>query len=42
VLFGDDMLDMMRQLAVRLGQQAVLARVIRSAPDKFPRGGIHR
>jgi hypothetical protein len=42
VLFRHDMLDVMRQLAVGLGQQAILATVIRSAPDKLPRGGIHR
>jgi hypothetical protein len=41
VLFRDDMLNVVRQLAVLLPQQAVLATVIRSALDKVPRGGIH-
>jgi hypothetical protein len=41
MLLRDDMLDVMRQLAVRLGQQAILATVFRSAPNKLPRGGIH-
>jgi hypothetical protein len=42
VLSGDDMLDVVRQPAVLLAQQAILATIIRSSPDKVPRGGIHR
>jgi hypothetical protein len=42
VLFGDDMLNVVRQLAVLLAQQAILATVIRPAPDKVSRGGVHR
>ena len=42
VLFGDDMFNVVRELAVILGQQAIFAAVIRPAPDKVPRGGIHR
>jgi len=42
VLLGDDMLDVVRQLAVLLAQQAILATVIRSSADKVPRGGVHR
>jgi len=42
VLFGGYMLNVVRQLAVLLTQQAILATVIRPAPDKVPRGGIHR
>jgi hypothetical protein len=41
VLFGDDMLDVVRQLAVLLTQQAILATVVSPAADKVPRGGIH-
>jgi hypothetical protein len=42
VLFGDDRLDVVRQLAVLLTQQAILATIIRSAADKVPRRGVHR
>jgi hypothetical protein len=42
VLLGDDMLDVVRQLAVLLAQQAILATMIRSSSDKVPRGGVHR
>jgi len=42
VLFGDDMLNMVRQLAVLLAQQAILATMIRSSSDEVPRGGVHR
>jgi len=42
VLFGDDMLNVVRQLALLLAQQAILATVIRPAPDKVPRSGVHR
>jgi hypothetical protein len=42
VLLGDDMLDVVRQLAVLLAQQAILTTVICSSPDKVPRGGVHR
>ena len=41
VLFSNDMLDVVRKCADRLGEQAILASVIRSAPDKVPRGGVH-
>jgi hypothetical protein len=42
VLFGDDMLNVVRQLAVLLTQQAIFTTVIRPAADKVPCGGIHR
>jgi hypothetical protein len=42
MLPGDDVLDVVRQLAVILAQQAILAAVARSLPDKVSRGGIHR
>jgi hypothetical protein len=42
VLFGDYMLNVVSQLAVLLAQQAILATVIRPAPDKVPLGGVHR
>jgi hypothetical protein len=42
MLFGDDMFNVVCQLAVILGEQAVFATETRPAPDKVPRGGIHR
>jgi hypothetical protein len=42
MLFGDNMLDVVRQAAVLLAQQAILTTVIRSSPDKVARRGIHR
>jgi hypothetical protein len=36
VLLGDDMLNVVRQLAVLLAQQAILATMIRSSSDKVP------
>jgi hypothetical protein len=41
MLFGDDMLDVVRQVAVFLAEQAVLTTVARSSPDRVSRGGIH-
>jgi hypothetical protein len=37
----DDMLDVVRQVAVLLAEQAILTRVVRPSTDKVPRGGIH-
>ena len=41
VLFSQDMLDVVSQFAVGLGEQAVFATVVRSTSDKVPRSGIH-
>jgi hypothetical protein len=42
MLLGDNMLDVVRQLAVHLTQQTILATVFCAAPDQVPRSGIHR
>jgi hypothetical protein len=42
MLLGDDMLDVVSQLAVLLAEQAILATVVRSSPDKVASSGIHR
>jgi len=42
MLSGDDVLDMVRQVAVFLPQQAVLSTVVRTPPDNVPHAGIHR
>src|SRR5690348_1384553 len=41
MLLGNEMLDVVRQSAVLLAQQAILTTVVRSSPDKVPCGGIY-
>jgi hypothetical protein len=41
MLLRYDMLDVVRQLAILLTEQAILTAVVRSTPDKVPRSGIH-
>jgi hypothetical protein len=41
VLFRDNMLDVVRQLAVLLSNLAILTTIIRAAPDEVARGDIH-
>jgi hypothetical protein len=42
MLLRNYMLDVVSQLAVLLAEQAILATVGRSSPDKAPRGSVHR
>jgi hypothetical protein len=42
MLFGDNMLNVVRQLAVHPMQQTILAAAFCATPDQVPRGGIHR
>jgi hypothetical protein len=41
VLLRDNVLDVMRQLAVLLRELAILTTIFRAAPDEVARGGIH-
>ena len=41
MLFGDNVLDVMRQFGVLLWQQAVLTTILRPLSNKVARGGIH-
>jgi hypothetical protein len=42
VLFGDNVLDVMREFAVILREQTVFATILRSLANKVARGRIHR
>ncbi len=41
VLLGNNVLDVVRQLAVFLGEQAILTAMVRSAPHEVARRAIH-
>lgn len=42
VLLGHNVLDMVCQVAVLLGQKAIFATIHRPTPDEVARGGVHR
>ncbi|MGA2117370.1 MAG: hypothetical protein ABSH56_21735 [Bryobacteraceae bacterium] len=42
VLFGQNMLDVVRQVAIFLLKQAIFATVVGAPPDEVSRRGIHR
>jgi len=41
VLLGDNVLDMVCQVAVLLREQAILATILRPAPDEVAPSGVH-
>jgi hypothetical protein len=41
VLLRDNMLDVVRQLAVLLSELTILTTIVRATPDEVARGGIH-
>jgi hypothetical protein len=41
VLLRYDVLDVMREVAVLLAEQAILATVARPSSDEVPRGSVH-
>jgi hypothetical protein len=41
MLLGDNVLDVVRQLAVLLRELAILTAIVRATPDEVAGGGVH-